>query len=271
MIEEEHYIWHFLISSVILIFIRKRLQSFEPNRKHEYLNLIKGEMKKPGLEISLLFMIILCGRILRGWHQGGVNWTNLPDVSKWLERDGSQYIKLIQLTSCVLITCLGLLALYLMRYKSKVLLVVGFSFLMLGILICQHVVKQHDTFASSGNDATLSIQIIYVTLGVTSIATIVVLPWITPMQSLESCSRWISNKPTALPVEIQNMTPILEFKKTLYVIGCLYVTIWCLLQLLLQQPINAMPVLLLFVQVLASMLLFSSSELHREQWVEVSC
>ncbi|XP_028754540.1 GPI ethanolamine phosphate transferase 2 isoform X1 [Neltuma alba] len=269
MIEEEHYVWHFLNSSIILIFIRKRLQSFESNSKHEYLNLIKGEIKRSGVEMSLLFLILFCGRILRGWHQGGVNWTNLPDVSKWLEQDGSQYIKLIQLTSCVLITCLGLFALYLMRYKTKVVLVVGFSFLMLGILIFQHVMNHQDTFASSSDDATLSIQIIYVTLGITTFAAVVALPWVKPMQSPDMCSRWISNKLTMLPVEIQNVTPIFEFKDALYMIGCLYVTFWCLLQLLLQQPINAMPVLLLFVQVLASMLTFSFSELHREQWVEI--
>ncbi|XP_054809274.1 GPI ethanolamine phosphate transferase 2 isoform X2 [Prosopis cineraria] len=269
MIEEEHYIWHFLSSSIILIFIRKRLQSFEPNSKYEYLNLIKGEIKRSGVEMSLLFLILFCGRILRGWHQGGVNWTNLPDISKWLEQDGSHFMKLIQLISCVLITCLGLFALYLMRYKTKVVLMVGFSFVMLGILISRHVMRHQDMFASSSNDATLSIQIIYVTMGITTVVVVVALPWITRMQSPEMCSRWISSKLTALPDEIQNMTPILEFTATLYVIGCLYVTFWCLLQLLLQQPINAMPVLLLFMQVLASMLIFSSSELNCEQWVEI--
>lgn len=271
MIEEEHYIWHFLTSSIILIFLRKTLQYFEPTEKYEYISLIKGQNRRSSYEMSLLFLIVFCGRILRGWHQGGVNWTNLLDISKWLEQNGSHYIKLIQLTSCVLITCVGLFALYLMGSKTKVVPVVGFTFLLSGILALRHVIKYQDMLVSSGNDATLSMQIIYVIMGITTVAVVVALPWITPMQSPELCSRWRSYKSTAVPVQIQNTTPILELRDSLYVIGSVYITFWCLLQLLLQQPINVMPVLLLFVQVLASMLIFSSSDLHRKQWVEVSC
>ncbi|KAF7809356.1 GPI ethanolamine phosphate transferase 2 isoform X1 [Senna tora] len=269
MIEEEHYIWHFLTSSVILIFVRKTLQSFETKRKHPYLSLIKGQKKGSGCDISLLFLILFCSRLLKGWHQGGVNWTNLPDISKWLEQDGSHYIKLIQLISCVLITCLGLFALYLMGSKTKVVLVVKFSFLLSGILVLQHVMKHQDMLSSSSNDATLSIQIIYVILGITTIAIVLGFPWLMARQRPEMCSGWSSYKSTALPVEVQKMTSTLVLKDTLYVIGCVYITFWCLIQLLLQQSINAMPVLLLFVQVLASVLGFSSRESHRKQWVEI--
>jgi ethanolaminephosphotransferase len=45
---------------------------------------------------------------------------------------------------------------------------------------------------------------------------------------------------------------------------------WCLLQLLLQQPINSLPMLLLLVQILASMIYSSYSGVHHKQWVEVS-
>lgn len=52
-------------------------------------------------------------------------------------------------------------------------------------------------------------------------------------------------------------------------IGWAYIFCWCLLQLLLQQPINAMPILLLLVQILTSLLHFSYSGLHHKEWVEV--
>lgn len=53
-------------------------------------------------------------------------------------------------------------------------------------------------------------------------------------------------------------------------IGWAYIFCWCLLQLLLQQPINAMPILLLLVQILTSLLHFSYSGLHHKEWVEIS-
>ena len=271
MIEEEHYIWHFLTSSVNFLFLRKMMQSFKPNRAHDHLNVIEGQNNRLGCQISSVFLILLAGRILRGWHQGGVNWTYLPDISKWLLQNGSHYIKLIHITSCVLIICLGLFLLYVMKFRTKVVMMVGISFSLSGLLVLQHLIKHQDMFVSFSIDATLSIQTIYAFLGISTVAVVLALPWIMAIRSPKKCSKHDSYMSNSVISEIENVSPILEVKDSLYVIGCVYVTSWCILQLLLQQPVNAMPVLLLFVQVLASMLIFSSSGPHHKKWVEVSC
>lgn len=270
MIEEEHYIWHFLTSTIYLLFFRKAIQSLDLNKARDGLSSIKQQNNISGCHISSLILILFSERILRGWHQGGVNWTNLPDISKWLEQAGSQYINLIQIVSCAMVIILGIFVLFLMQSKTKVLTVIGFSLLMSGLLVLQHFMKHQDMSASYNKDANLSVQIFYAVLGITTITVVLVLPWVMPVQTPEICSRQNFNLSASVPVEIQNMTPILVLKDSLYIVGCLYITSWCLLQLLLQQSINAIPVLLLFVQFLASMLTFSSSGTRHKQWVEIT-
>ncbi|XP_061352050.1 GPI ethanolamine phosphate transferase 2-like isoform X3 [Gastrolobium bilobum] len=270
MIEEEHYIWHFLTSTINLLFLREAIQSFDLNKAHDYLSSIKEQKNISGFQMSLLFLILFSGRILKGWHQGGVNWTNLPDISKWLEQAGSQYINSIQIASCVMIIIMGIFVLFLMQAKTKVVMVIGFSLLMSGLLVLQNFVKHEDMSASYNKDATLSVQIFYAILGIITVTVVLVLPWVMPMQTPEMYSTQNFYMSASVPFEIQNMTPILVLKDSLYLVGCTYITSWCLLQLLLQQPINVMPVLLLFVQALASMLTFSSSGSHHKQWVEIT-
>ncbi|WVZ09351.1 hypothetical protein V8G54_013881 [Vigna mungo] len=270
MIEEEHYIWNFLTSTINLLFFRKAIQSLDLNKAHDILSSTEEKRNILGCQISSLFLILFTGRILGGWHQGGVNWTNLPDIAKWLEQAGNQYINLIQIASCAMVIILGISILYLVHSKTKVVTVIWFSLLMSGLLALQHFVKYQDMSIPYNNDANLSIQVFYAVLGITTVAVVLILPWIMPMQTPEVCSRKSICMSASVPVEIQNMTRILVLKDSLYIVGCLYITFWCLLQLLLQQSINAMPVLLLFIQFLASMLTFSSSGSCRKQWVEIT-
>jgi ethanolaminephosphotransferase len=270
MIEEEHYIWHFLTSTISLLFFRKAIQSFDLNKAVGDLISIEKKNYTSGCQISLLFLVLFCGRILKGWHQGGVNWTNLPDISSWLEQAGSQYINLIQIASCIIIFMVGIFVLFLLQSKTKVVMVIGLSLLMSGLLVLQHFMKHQNMSASNNKDATLSVQVFYAILGITTVTVVLVLPWVMPKKTHKKCSKWNLYMSASVPTEIQNMTPIFVLKDSLYVIGCMYITFWCLLQLLLQRPINAMPLLLLNVQILAYMLAFSCGSHHNKQWVEVS-
>ncbi|XP_027360713.1 GPI ethanolamine phosphate transferase 2 isoform X2 [Abrus precatorius] len=269
MIEEEHYIWHFLTSTITLLFFRKAIQSLDLNKARDFLSSVKEQNNTSGCQMISLFLILLSGRILRGWRQGGVNWTHLPDISKWLEQAGSQYINLIQIASCVMVIILGILILFLLKSKTKVVMVFGFCLLMSGFLVLRHFVKHQNMSASYNKDANLSVQLFYAILGITIITVVLVLPWILPMQTPGMCSRQNLYKSASAPVEILNMTPIFVLKDSLYIAGCVYTTSWCLLQFLLQKPVNVMPMLLLFVQVLASILIFSSSG-TRHKWVEIT-
>ncbi|KAH9664388.1 GPI ethanolamine phosphate transferase 2 [Citrus sinensis] len=196
MVEEEHYIWHFMTSSLFLILLRKTVQLLPAQN-----SLSKGT-KNFKFQMCSVFVLLISGRILRGCHQGGVNWTHLPDISKWLENSGGVHVKTVQLVS---------------------------------------VKYQENAFARSSYGATISAQMIYAVLGSTTVGTAVLLPWFMPIQ----ISKVGSSRDIYSSISVPS-------------------------DLLLQQPINAMPILLLLVQILTSLLHFSYSGLHHKEWVEIS-
>lgn len=265
MVEEEHYIWHFLTSTLFLILLRKTVQLLPAQN-----SLSRGQTKIFKFQMCSVFVLLISGRILRGWHQGGVNWTHLPDISKWLENSGGGHVKTVQLVSGVLVVILGFCVLSLLSSKKKLILVVAFNFLVSGLLVLVHMVKyQENTFATSSYGATISAQMIYAVLGSTTVGTVVVLPWFMPIQISEVGSSQDFYSSILVPSYVKDKSLQMALKDSLYVIGWAYIFCWCLLQLLLQQPINAMPILLLLVQILSSLLHFSYSGLHHKEWVEV--
>lgn len=267
MVEEEQYIWHFVTSTLDLLLVRKMMQSLSVKKSFR---LYEG-IKEIGFQVYSIFVLIISGRTLRGWHQGGVNWTHLSDISRWLEQAGSNYVKLVQLFSCILIISLCLFALSVLGSRRKFVLVVGFSFLVFGLLVLQHImIYQENTILQSSSIATLMVQIIFVALGITAIGTFIALPLVMPINISQMHSSHDSYMSISVPIEIQNKYPLVELKDSLYVIGWTYICYWCLLQLLLQQPVNSVPILLILVQILASMIYSSYSGLHQKQWVEVS-
>ncbi|KDO60591.1 hypothetical protein CISIN_1g0423853mg, partial [Citrus sinensis] len=265
MVEEEHYIWHFMSSTLFLILLRKTVQLLPAQN-----SLSKGT-KNFKFQMCSVFVLLISGRILRGCHQGGVNWTHLPDISKWLENSGGVHVKTVQLVSGVSVVILGFCFLSLLSSKKNVILVVGFNFLVSGLLVLVHIVKyQENAFARSSYGATISAQMIYAVLGSTTVGTAVLSPWFMPIQiSKVGSSRDIYSS-ISVPSDVKDKSLLMALKDSLYVIGWAYIFCWCLLQLLLQQPINAMPILLLLVQILTSLLHFSYSGLHHKEWVEIS-
>lgn len=271
MVEEEQYIWHFVASTLNLLLLRKAIQCPPCGGAQGLHTLSKEQNKISCFRLSSIFVVLVSGRILRGWHQGGVNWTNLPDISKWLEQAGTDNIKSIQLVSCLLLMTLSLYVLFLLGSNKKFVLVIGFSFLMSGLLVLQHVTKHQDgMFVSSSYSTTTLVQIIYATLGASTFGTVVALPWLVPFSISEMCSNQDLYMSTSAPNEVQNKLLMEKLRDSLYIIGWTYISCWCILQLLLQQTINSMPILLLLVQIFASMLYFSYSALHHKPWVEVS-
>ncbi|ONI02441.1 hypothetical protein PRUPE_6G198700 [Prunus persica] len=271
MVEEEQYIWHFVASTLNLLLLRKAIQCPPCGGAQGLHTLSKEQNKISCFRLSSIFVVLVSGRILRGWHQGGVNWTNLPDISKWLEQAGTDNIKSIQLVSCLLLMTLSLYVLLLLGSNKKFVLVIGFSFLMSGLLVLQHVTKHQDgMFVSSSYSTTTLVQIIYATLGASTFGTVVALPWLVSFSISEMCSNQDLYMSTSAPNEVQNKSLMAKLRDSLYIIGWTYISCWCILQLLLQQTINSMPILLLLVQIFASMLYFSYSALHHKPWVEVA-
>lgn len=241
MVEEEHYIWHFMVSTFHFLLLFKTAKSF---------NFSKGRNVLGDYKVGSIFMLLISGRILRGWRQGGVNWTYLPDISKWLEQGGSGYVKWIQLISNFLVIGLGLFTLSRSGSKRKSVCVLALGFLTCGFLVLLHAGRyQVEMFeVSTEFGATVIVKVIYLLLSISAIGTALVMPWS------------MLNKDKSF---------IAEAGDCLYLIGSAYVLCWCLLQLLLQQPINSGPILLLLIQILAITHL-SSNALQVNEWVEVS-
>ncbi|XP_015890563.3 GPI ethanolamine phosphate transferase 2 isoform X2 [Ziziphus jujuba] len=270
MVEEEQYLWHFFSCTLNFLFMRKAIQSVQGGRAGKNFSLLK-EKNRTGFQIGSIFMLLISGRVMRGWHQGGVNWTNLPDISKWLEQAGSDHVKSIQLFSGLLVIILSLASLFIVGSNTKFVLVVGFSSLMSGLLVILHLIKHQDSmFAPSSYSATLLVQTIYALVGTVTLGTSVALPWFTTSWIYNASSNSIFHISTSNPNELRHKSLLLELRSALFVIGWTYIVSWCLLQLVLQQPINSMPILLLLVQVLASMIYSFYSGLHHKQWVEVA-
>ncbi|OVA01779.1 Type I phosphodiesterase/nucleotide pyrophosphatase/phosphate transferase [Macleaya cordata] len=271
MVEEEQYIWHFLTSTLYLIFLRKAIQSPSAGATSSLLNVIKRQKFSYNSRACSIIFVLICGRVLRGWHQGGVNWVHLPDISKWLEQIDARIIKSIQIVSVFCVISLSSLALYLLKLKSRVVLVVQLSLFLSGLLVVMHIMEYHgQTFAPSNYSSTLIAQIFYAILGSTVMLTVLQAPWVLPISDGETHVNTESHSVTSFSINIQMNSPLLALRYSLYLIGWTYTVCWCLLQLLLQQPINAMPVLLLFFQILGTILYFSVGGTHDKQWVEVA-
>ncbi|MBA0761056.1 hypothetical protein Gotri_023755 [Gossypium trilobum] len=269
MVEEEHYIWYFLISTFYLLLLRKTAQSLCAVRFQSSFFTQNGQSREGYFRMCFVFLLLTSGRVLRGWHQGGVNWTSLPDISKWLEQAGSQHVKSLQLISAFLVISIGLFALFSIESKGKCFQMVRLSFLISGLLVLLHITKYQDyTFSSTNYGATLLVQIIYAILGVATIGTVVALPWVIPFSTSKICPT--DNTISPLFLSIHEKFPLVELRDSLYVIGWAYVLCWCLLQLLLQQPINTTPILLLLLQILAGTLYFARSGTHHKEWVEIA-
>lgn len=267
MVEEEQYIWHFVLSTSYVLFLRKAVQPLAPGSAKSFFKLMKGQTERLDFRISSIILLLISGRILRGWHQGGVNWTYLPDISKWLEQAGVNHVRSIQLASGLLVISLSIFALFLFGSRRKITQLVGFCFLICGFLVLWHL-YHNNAFVSASCDAAIQAQIIYAILGIATIGTFVALPWFIPLWFPGTCSK--SNvKSTLVTFDGQCIFSLVEFRDSSYLIGLAYIICWCLLQLLLQQPINSMPILLLLVQILSSMLYFSCSGLQHIE-VEVA-
>ncbi|KAL7135495.1 hypothetical protein ABFS83_11G100800 [Erythranthe nasuta] len=235
MIEEEQYIWNFMTSSLYFLLLRRTMQSIITNGKQ---NIGSSD------SIYSVIAVLICGRILRGWHQGGVNWTYLTDISKILEKAGTVYINSLHLLSVVFIMiCLALLLLAKLQKRR-------FSVVLLLLLVYLFPVLMILTQITTNQDDTRLIQTIYALIGISTVGILVALPWLMPL--LDPVSKEYS------------------FGDAVYVIGWCYVSSWSLLQMLLQQPVNSMPTALLLVQILATIRYFSQGGLHIKQWVKVA-
>lgn len=265
MVEEEQYIWHFMTSSFYLVLLRKTIQAIP-----HCMALTSTMEQKVRITPSIytVISVLICGRILRGWHQGGVNWSHLPDISKLLEQTGPAYIQSLHLLSVVLVIIICSAVLLASRLIKKLSMFLILIYLFPSLMIFEQILKyQVDTFTTSlGN--TTKIQIIYTLIGTCTVGILVAVPWLMPLRHSKTSKDAITLSNDALE-ESQCELLLRGFTDSVYVIGWGYIFSWCLLQMLLQQPVNSMPTSLLLAQILASICYFSTGGIHLKQWVKV--
>ncbi|KAK9052302.1 hypothetical protein SSX86_028931 [Deinandra increscens subsp. villosa] len=235
LVEEEQYLWHFMTSTFFLVLLHKTIKSATGNVTSQ---------------LFLVAVILISGRILKGWHQGGVNWTHLPDISKSLEICGSPCIKPLQIISMFLVISLCLYTLSSLRSRGNIVILIGLSYLSTGLLVLRYVIKyQGDGSGTSGNDAILAVQLIYGIIITSVTVTVIASPWFMYFQSKDL---------------------VLVIKDSLYLSGTTYMFGWCLLQHLLQQPVNSMVISLILVQIIATIYHASRGGSDVKQWVEIA-
>ncbi|KAI3664802.1 hypothetical protein L6452_43410 [Arctium lappa] len=264
LVEEEQYLWHFMTSTFFLVLLRKTIQSAKGGDLSNLLNSSMGNGNRTCIQLCSIAVIVISLRVLRGWHQGGVNWTHLPDISKLLEMAGSTWIRSFQLLSVVLVISLCLYALSVLWSKSYVIIVIELSYLCVGVLVLQYVIKyQGSGVEASDNDASLAARLIYTFLVMLTTGTVIASPWVLSFQNTHTNLQDSTSN-------VQSMDLLLVIKDCLYLSGTTYMFGWCLVQLLLQQPVNLMPISLLLMQILATIYYASHGGADVKQWVEIS-
>ncbi|KAG9450826.1 hypothetical protein H6P81_010791 [Aristolochia fimbriata] len=264
MVEEEQYIWHFLTATLFFIFLRTSVWGQLAGASSNSCN---GDRF---FQILLTLSLLICGRILRGWYQGGVNWTHHPDISKWLEQMGPVSVQYLQVASMVLVTGLGLFTLHQIKTMKVFIVLVQASIFVTSICVLLNTMVFKDSMTGiSTYSATSIAQAIYATLGVTFLGVTLTAPWLMPVSSYD-IGKAMEHQFASSDHEVHYNYLLPCIRDISCLIGRTTVVCWCLLQLLLQHKIKAGPLLLLFVQLLICMKYFSIVGSIHKPWVKVA-
>ncbi|GAB2226125.1 hypothetical protein Drorol1_Dr00021917 [Drosera rotundifolia] len=267
MVEEEQYTWHFMASTFSILLLRRAVKCI-PTGREKFLGKVANG--RSSSQIFCIFVLLIVARIIRGWHQGGVNWTYLPDISKWLEKAGSSYVKSIQLFSLLLLIGWNLLAFSSSTSRRSFTVLVKLSFFCSGLLVLQHLLKyQDDALAASSYGATLVTQIIYAVLAISTFITVLASPWLASVSISAKGSTCYTNQAASLTREVKTSSISAFIRGNSYMSGWTYIFSWSLLQLLLQKPTNSAPILSLLLQIQVIFIYFKNDGLNRKPWVEV--
>ncbi|KAJ3676959.1 hypothetical protein LUZ60_002683 [Juncus effusus] len=251
-VEEEQYTWHFFTSTLYLIFLFRTIQSL---------------IKRPNNTVELISPVILTlifGRILRAWHQGGINWAHFPDIAKAILQSSPSNIKYLQIISVIAIFALFSLSVFSQKSRSNVVIFIWVNFLICAYLVILQSIGYNASNIIPINQWTTSIpQIVYYLGGISVILSLLFSPWIYSIRSKKDIKGDIKGK-------IKRDYYCWNMKECIYLIGSVYTAFWCIFQFLVQKPVNAFPVLLIYMQIRASVYYFEVAGPIRKVWVEVA-
>lgn len=281
-VEDEQYALHFLTSTLYLIFLAKTVQSMLKESNSTVAHRAEGKIfkrnnfsyaisykitsgKRDSYKLCAVLIVLVAGRVIRAWHQGGVNWVHFPDISKLLAQADSSIVKLLQIISVVTVVAVYSVSLMLLKARTKHFIVVWISHISCGFLVLMHIWKSKiDTSVPLDHSTTLIAQIFYAISIVSITGTVLASPWIFPIYSTETEPVSSSGPNPERAIHLHGMN------NSLFITGLTYTVFWCLLQLLLQQPIKAIPLLLIFLPIISSIAHFSLDKTLHKQCVQVS-
>ena len=271
-VEEEQYTYYFLVSTLSIAFLRHALQ--QPRMQKDTSRKLPRGGGGNAVRVLAVAVILLCGRLLRAWHRSGVNWAHLPDIAKWLEAVDVQIPTTLRYAALVFATSSSLLILSPSR-RHLVRKLIACCLCLSATLIFVYVDSQSEQvptlFGSTSYPdqvPTLLARLVFGILGITAVLAVILLPWIEPLlwnedkSAVSFPSQEIRRMREGFPVEIGVIS-------TLQSTGRVLISCWCVLQVLLQQSINAGPVALLLVQLLATIVFFRQRSNYYELWFQV--
>lgn len=311
LVEEEQYTWHFLLSTLLITLIHRACQVWnsQPEEKIEFFwsqdplklrenfnyQCPNNNMECPNTtsrlncehekslhdwqlstcQILAIMLVLIAGRLLRSWHQGGVNWVYLPDIAKWLDYSGPHVTKFLQIASVLSVMLIGFSFFLAVKPRKFFQFFVATNILMCGISILLFILWHQDqNMPSLDYWPTLMARLVYTSIGLTALTTLLVFPWTI---SLPNSSNLVVSKSQKTEVFVGSVSCSGITKNYIEAgtgncisfVGMVYILCWCLLQLLLQQPVNACPTLILLLQVISMANYFYNARSHHKEWVMV--
>eukprot|EP00249_Psilotum_nudum_P006347 c19661_g1_i1 orf=687-2798(+) len=296
LVEEEQVTWYYLVTTICFIFIRHACQSVylesSPQWKFTFSSSLISELLKTSNQITasekpkklkvqlidgtisyggimkaqflMLIVVVISGRVLRGWHRSGVNWAHLCDIAKWLEDSNSLALITVRLISLLLVTTVGCILVLEMRPRLFLQKLIAVNMAIASFLTMSYILWTHNSTAwLSGSMSILLAQLVYAILGGTSLLALLFSPWL----ALDYCK--MGKDGHGSNDKFVSLTFKAREQACLNFIGRVFLSCWCLLQLLLQQPVNTGPVGLLMLQLLAIISFFNNARPAYSLWMKV--
>ncbi|KAL2650538.1 hypothetical protein R1flu_018666 [Riccia fluitans] len=261
---------------------RKCSQFFQSwlNLKSPDLQFQDPKLKSTVKEVLQICLLLTFARTLRSWHRSGVNWAHLPDVAKTLENTHPSLTAWIRAGSLLIVSliCRWLVPKTLPRFIRRV---TEASLTLTAVLVLFYYTCDLLRLAYRSDIwkveawATISAQGIYLLLGATFVSTFTLFPWLIVCKSGTESSLSFKKRKGALYVmslqEEPGTGPSLQaaVKRSMDATGTVFLSCWCLLQLLLQQPVNAAPLTLLLLQLLLTVNLFRTAQTSFPRWISI--
>jgi ethanolaminephosphotransferase len=265
-VEEEQYTWHFLVSTLFVVLLRLSLQKLRENDRDFSTESSTEMSNNDAVQIMKVCLLLLLGRILRSWHRSGVNWTHLPDLGKFLESGSPLLVTSIRIV-CVCTVTLASCKLISKSVSKTTRLVV-----LIGMTSSAGLILLYKRDTSTSQEtlwATLTARTIFRLLGGMSLLTLLAVPWTIPLKSVHNTSSSAGMSRQSAIKDLRHTNLHVEVEGAMDATGNVLVSCWCLLQLLLQQPVNAGPVLLLFLQLLLTLSFLRKCAFTYQPWFPI--